>query len=226
MSPAAAARRTSCQATLVACLDALPRLLAPVLPHLAEELWQALPYVAGEPYADRASVFDFDAFRDGPGGLAPFPAHEEARWAAVRALRDDANRALEAARRDKVLGASLDGELVVAGANATLLEALAPLRGPSTFAPHAAAPGESGADVDDLRFLLLVSAVTFADDADAANGLAHVVPAAESLTGAAVGAAPAAAPRCARCWYHDATVGNSDDHPLLCARCDAAVASA
>merc|ERR1712147_244067 len=59
VSPAKAGRRVTCMATLVACLDVLPRLLAPLLPHLAEELFQALPYAAGDAYgAERGSVFD------------------------------------------------------------------------------------------------------------------------------------------------------------------------
>ncbi|KAK7237406.1 isoleucyl-tRNA synthetase [Aureococcus anophagefferens] len=145
--------RVTCMATLVACLDVLPRLLAPLLPHLAEELFQALPYAAGDAYsAERGSVFDRPRGDPWDGtNLAPYAAHEEATFAAVRAFRDDANRALEAARRDKVLGASLD---------------------------------------------------------------------ARRETKATVGAAPATALRCLRCWYHEDSVGDSPDHPTLCARCD------
>ena len=40
----------------------------------------------------------------------------------------------------------------------------------------------------------------------AACDAAHVVTAAETETGATVGAAASATPRCARCWYHDASV--------------------
>ena len=51
-------RRRSCQSVLIACLNTLPRLLAPLLPHLAESL-QALPYKAGDAFlAERGSVFD------------------------------------------------------------------------------------------------------------------------------------------------------------------------
>jgi len=96
VSPKNAARRRSCQAVLVACLDTLPKLLAPLLPHLAEELHQALPYVEGEAWA-RPSVFEGAAWAR--GSLAPYPPHAEAEWGLLRSLRDDANRALEAARR-------------------------------------------------------------------------------------------------------------------------------
>ena len=99
---------------MIACLNTLPRLLAPLLPHLAEELWQALPYKAGDAFSsERGSVFDLTE----PwtrGSLAPFAPHDEVKWDARRQLRDDANRALEAARRDKLVGASLDAKVVVA----------------------------------------------------------------------------------------------------------------
>ena len=48
------------------------------------------------------------------GSLVPFAQHEEAVWRTVRALRDDANKALELARRDKLVGASLDAAVVIA----------------------------------------------------------------------------------------------------------------
>ena len=102
-----AGRRVACQSVLVACLDVLPKLMAPVLPHLAEELYQSLPHVPGTGMtAERGSVFGGAPWKR--GALADFPAHDEAAWAARRALRDDANAAIEKLRRDKVVGASLD----------------------------------------------------------------------------------------------------------------------
>ena len=233
VSPKKADRRVACQATLVAVLDALPRLLAPLLPHLAEELHQALPYVDGEPYETRSSVFDLSAKPWDGTNLAPFPPHDEAKFATVRALRDDANRALEAARRDKLLGASLDAAVFVApptdaDAKAAFDAALAPLyRGDAPIEPHARQGAKATVDeVDDLRFLLLVSDVTFVDaasDVAAHCDQGHVVAADDSETKATVGAAAAETPRCVRCWYHDATVGTKPAHPCLCARCDDAV---
>ena len=44
---------------LVACLKTLPRLLAPILPHLAEELWQAVPYKQATPYSKERGSTEF-----------------------------------------------------------------------------------------------------------------------------------------------------------------------
>ena len=229
VSPQDSARRRSCQSVLIACLNTLPRLLAPLLPHLAEELWQALPYKAGDAFSsERGSVFDL-AEPWTRGSLAPFQAHDEAKWDARRQLRDDANRALEAARRDKLVGASLDAKVVVAPPadaekRAAFDASLAGLADTSqVIAPH----GKDVADaVDDLRFLFLVSDVEVLDTSDAVCGVCadqHVVSSADSFTGATVGVVEASTARCARCWYHDSTVGSLANHPALCARCGDAV---
>merc|ERR1711924_421805 len=183
------------------------------------ELWQALPYKAGDAFSsERGSVFDL-AEPWTRGSLAPFQAHDEAKWDARRQLRDDANRALEAARRDKLVGASLDAKGVVAPPadaekRAAFDASLAGLADTSqVIAPH----GKDIADaVDDLRFLFLVSDVEVVDDSDAVCGVCadqHVVAAAESNTGATVGVVEASTARCARCWYHDSTVGSLANHP-------------
>jgi len=228
VSPAAAKRRLDCQAVLVACLEALPRFVAPVLPHLAEDLWQSIPYKPGKPLADaKPSVFELDAPWAADSRLAPFDPHADDAWDLVRRLRDDANKALDNARRDDLLGASLDAAVLVATDDQSLLDALAPLASREPFRPHDDRLG-GWRDVDDLRFLLLVSDVQLLADPQAvldACNPNHVVPASDSETGATVGVTLADTPRCARCWYHDLSVGASQDHPSLCARCDHAVAS-
>mmetsp|Transcript_10168 Transcript_10168/g.30588 ORF Transcript_10168/g.30588 Transcript_10168/m.30588 type:complete len:1078 (-) Transcript_10168:186-3419(-) len=192
-----AGRRVACQSVLVACLDVLPKLMAPVLPHLAEELYQSLPHVPGTGMtAERGSVFGGAPWKR--GALADFPAHDEAAWAARRALRDDANAAIEKLRRDKVVGASLDAAVYAAPptdpeAKAAFDLALSGLSQAETFAPH----GSECDAVDDARFLFLVSDVKIVADADAVAAACapdHVVASVDSATGATVGAAAAVAP--------------------------------
>ena len=59
--------------------------MAPVLPHLAEDIWQFLPYAT-----PHASVFE--------AGWPAFahPTERKDEWAAMRKLRDEVNKALEA----------------------------------------------------------------------------------------------------------------------------------
>lgn len=57
---------------------------------------------------------------------------------------------------------------------------------------------------DELRFVMIMSAVTLAKSADDAT---HV----------SVRASDAA--KCERCWHYVAGVGESTEHPTLCPRC-------
>ena len=78
ISAAAEARRRSCQTVLAALTEGFAVCLAPLLPHLAEDIWQFVPYETGH-----ASVF-------------------EAGWAAVarhEAPRSDEDKALWAQAR-------------------------------------------------------------------------------------------------------------------------------
>merc|ERR1719148_642249 len=88
-------RRRSCQTVLHAVLEGFAKAIAPILPHTAEDIWLTLPY-------DRPTESVFEG--GWPEHLTEFPEHDLERWAFVRSLRDDANKMLELARTDKVIG--------------------------------------------------------------------------------------------------------------------------
>jgi isoleucyl-tRNA synthetase len=116
VSGAASLARRSAQTAMYRILDALTRLIAPVLSFTAEEIWGFLPgqrevsvHLAGFPRFT-------DTFRD---------AELEARFAQLLAVRSDVSKALEAARNEKIIGHSLDARVVLAapaGAVRDLLE--------------------------------------------------------------------------------------------------------
>jgi isoleucyl-tRNA synthetase len=115
----------------------------------------------------------------------------EEKWTALIQVRDEVNKALEQARRDKVVGNSL-------GAHVELYpdENTRSLLGP----------------FEDLETLFIVSKVTIHDfnarpkDAkDFAIGAIRVV--------------PAPGEKCERCWIVTPEVGQSTQHPTLCPRC-------
>ncbi|MGX8698803.1 MAG: class I tRNA ligase family protein, partial [bacterium] len=117
-------------------LDALVRLLAPILSFTADEIWQELPHAAGD---DGRNVL----LNDMP---APHPERtlseaEAERWRIALALRADVLKALELKRADKSIGKPLDAELTlyVAGEAAEAMEKLGDM---------------------DLAQLLIVSGVT------------------------------------------------------------------
>jgi isoleucyl-tRNA synthetase len=114
LAPGSAERR-SAQTALFIMADGLARLIAPILPFTADELWRFLP-----------------GRRDDSVHLADFPTGLDAladpaladRWQRLMGLRDAVNVEIEKLRQAKVVGKSLEAkvELRPAGAFAVLLE--------------------------------------------------------------------------------------------------------
>ncbi|MEZ4484035.1 MAG: class I tRNA ligase family protein [Syntrophotaleaceae bacterium] len=116
ISPPRSLARRSAQTAMYRILDALTRLVAPVLSFTAEEIWQYLP---GE--------------REESVHLARFPRFENSlidsalneRYRQLLAIRSDVSKALELARNSKLVGHSLDARVLLeapAGPVAALLE--------------------------------------------------------------------------------------------------------
>ena len=178
LQPADAASRRQCQAVQAAVLRGLLSALAPVVPHTAEDAWQALlkPLAAG---AGAAAGGEAGAAGGGGGGgvlhdsvfsagWADPPAEwsegcgeaERARWQALLRLRAAVNGCLERARAKGLLGASLEARVVVA------VPAEAAGGGGAGGGAESAELGRwlaeldaSGNGADELRRLLLVSRV-------------------------------------------------------------------
>jgi isoleucyl-tRNA synthetase len=98
----------SARSAVYLILDALTRLLAPILAFTSEELWAAMPHHSG---VDTRSVL----YNDMPAWDAryAFDAETEAKWTKLLALRAAVNRQLEAARAAKVIGKPLDAEVTL-----------------------------------------------------------------------------------------------------------------
>ncbi len=194
VSAAADVRRRSCQTVLHLVVERLAGLIAPVLCHMAEDIWQNLPYPVAED-----SVFE----RGWPTVPAAWAAPElVAPMQRVLELRAQVNRTLEGCRGRGELGASLEAqvqlELVEAG---PLREALALV----DASPHLA--------VDNLADWLLVSALRL-------GGPPLEAPLAEiGEEGVTVRIARASGSKCERCWHHEDDIGQHPSHPTLCGRC-------
>ena len=134
-APKSLARR-SAQTALHQITHAMVRWMAPFLSFTAEEAW---PVLAGD--ANQGSIF-FETF-------SALPSPNEAllaKWSRIRAIRDQANKAIEDLRAAGTVGASLQATLgITAGADdAALLRSLG----------------------DDLRFVTITSAATVLDGAE------------------------------------------------------------
>ena len=99
--------RRSAQTVMYLILNALTRILAPLLTFTAEEIWTAMPHAKSD---DTRSVL----LNDMPEQNEKFAFTEiEEKWNALFELRDDVMKALEVARADKMIGKSLDAKVTV-----------------------------------------------------------------------------------------------------------------
>jgi isoleucyl-tRNA synthetase len=110
LGPASGPRR-SAQTAMYIMVDGLARLLAPILPITADELWQALPGTR-EPSVHLALLpADVETWRD--DALVD-------RWTRLIAIRDVVNGALEAQRQAKTIGTSLEATVAISARGETL----------------------------------------------------------------------------------------------------------
>jgi isoleucyl-tRNA synthetase len=184
---ATSVERRSGQTVMYRVLSAMVRLMAPVLSFTADEVWS---YMRGNEKA--GSVF-----------LASFPHAEEkyidnaleARWDAILAIRGEAAKVLEALRRDKKIGHSLDAHVTLY-AGPELHELLSKYQA-------------------DLAFIFIVSSVELAKESEApADAYTS-----DTIKGLKIAAGPAKGAKCGRCWMYSESVGSINDHPEICGRC-------
>ena len=142
-------RRRACQTVIHQLLEQLVVLMAPIVPHMSEDLWQNLPYST-----NAESVFE----RGWPD-KSSFHAHEEAYWERVRLIRNDVNKQIEIMRTAKEVGANAECQVFLHTEDTTLKAKLKAMEGDKKLLAQA----EATNGMDDLRFVLLTSQVTVVD---------------------------------------------------------------
>jgi isoleucyl-tRNA synthetase len=222
-------RRRSCQTVLAVALENLAKAIAPVLCHMAEDIWQYLPYKT--PYK---SVFEAgwvkleDKWKKPE--LAPI-------WTALsqvggsqanttlRVARSEVNKVLEKARAKKFIGASLDAKV--------LLCILPPKPTTQTkqdnqlkqqFIELNTQDSLKSKGVDELRYLFLASQVEIVDSLEAIERADYRNDDSDIYHLLAVGVVKADGEKCDRCWNYSTLVGKILEHPTICERCNAALA--
>src|SRR5919202_2032476 len=98
-------RRRSCQTVIAIAVENLARAIAPVLCHMAEDIWQYLPYPTPYKSVFEAGWVQVDASWHNPD-LA-------ARWQYWRQVRGEVNKVLEKARMEKAIGSSLEAKVLL-----------------------------------------------------------------------------------------------------------------
>jgi isoleucyl-tRNA synthetase len=178
-------QRRSAQTAMHEILDVLVRLMAPILSFTADEIWHYMGHVSSpNVHADlfipvKKEYINTDLAR---------------RWEDVIKVRKEVTKALELARKDKLIGHSLDASVTL-GLSPEHEKLLAPY-------------------MSDLRTLFIVSSVNAAPF-DVLEGVLEC----EEVRGLKVKVSLCEDPKCERCWIHDPSVGKDGTHPTICNRC-------
>ena len=100
--------RRSAQTAIYYILDAMTRLLAPILSFTADEIWLAMPHDAS---CDKRNVClnDLPTVKE----AWKLPEAEADRWNRILAVRADVNKALELSRAEKKVGKPLDAAVTL-----------------------------------------------------------------------------------------------------------------
>lgn len=191
-APAASRARRSAQTVIHTILQTLLKLMAPILSFTAEEAWLQMlhrpsPSVHMELFPEADPKLQDEVLAR--------------RWEKIQAIRNEVLRALETARRDKVIGHPLDARVLL------------------SLPPEL--ENEFKGEEDLFRTVFIVSAVSFEPAANLTNPIEGVdIPGLKLQIGTAPGE------KCERCWVRSEEVGHFPDHPRICGRCHTAVADA
>ena len=178
------AARQAAQTAMYKILVALDKIIAPILCFTSQEIWDFMPKTEG---MNRYVVFEAMPH------AGQYAASEEfkAKWARLIAVRDEVKKALEIARNDKKIGASLEAAVTLycGGEVYDLLNSV---------------------PMDELADLMIVSRVELVKGEGGA---------ASAIEGLGITAGHATGDKCERCWKYTADIGSHPAHPTLCARC-------
>ncbi|XP_042509190.1 isoleucine--tRNA ligase, chloroplastic/mitochondrial-like [Macadamia integrifolia] len=201
--------RRSCQTVLAAHLLSIVRIIAPILPHLAEDVWQHLPFEHAIEDGSLAK-FVFEAgWPDPDERWLALPVEDIDLWEKVLELRTEVNKVLETARGGKLIGSSLDAKVYLHTTDADLASRL-----------HGICVASN--DADALHRIFITSQVEILAlleneliDSIAYKG-EHLI---QGKSRVWIGVSRAEGSKCERCWNYSTKVGSFPEHPTLCCRC-------
>ncbi|KAL5785224.1 hypothetical protein ACOSQ2_007616 [Xanthoceras sorbifolium] len=201
--------RRSCQTVLSAHLLAIVRVVAPILPHLAEDAWQNLPF---QYTLEDSSKVEFVFESKWPvvnEKCLAFPTEEVDFWGKILELRTEVNKVLEVARTGKLIGSSLEARVYLHTADASMASKL-----------HEICAAKN--DADTLQRIFITSQVEVLPSMD--NELINKIPYSgeylfQGMNKVWIGVSHAEGSKCERCWNYSSQVGSFAEHPTLCSRC-------
>ena len=198
-------RRRSCQTVLAIAVENLAKSIAPVLSHMAEDIWQSIPYETGF-----KSVFESGWVTINDEWKIEENSEQLQLWEKIRDLRDEVNKVMEEARKDKVIGSSLDAKVVLYLADNELKNKLASFNSTDSVNPKS---------IDELRYFFLASQVELVDSIDYIEKSEYK----STSDTVSIAIVKADGDKCERCWNYSTTVGSFVDDITICDRCNTAL---
>ncbi|CAN0900547.1 Isoleucine--tRNA ligase, chloroplastic/mitochondrial [Linum grandiflorum] len=202
--------RRSCQTVLAAHLLSIVKVIAPILPHLAEDVWQNLPFEVIDTDGLTAKFVFESKWPAVNERWLSLPDEEVEFWAKVLELRTEVNKVLEIARTEKLIGSSLEAKVYLHTSDSSLASRLQEMCGASN-------------EADALHGMFITSQAEVVSkledefvDSIAYSG-EYVIQGSNSKVW--IGVSRAAGSKCERCWNYTPNVGSFPDHPTLCHRC-------
>ncbi|MBY0356604.1 MAG: isoleucine--tRNA ligase [Candidatus Obscuribacterales bacterium] len=188
--------RRAVQTVLYEVLDCLARVLVPVTPHLAEDIWQHSPEALRSKHKS-ALLSDFPSVNQEltKSELDDF-------WKDLITVRYVVNKALEQARAERKIGSSLEAQVFLQLQDAAVAAKV------SSFDSN-------------LKELFITSGAAVTSNGNKPQQAEILSEAAES--GVTVWVLKAEGSKCGRCWKYLPEVGSSAKFPELCTVCQEAV---
>ena len=170
-------------------LKTLVKMISPILTFTSEEVWKYMQKETGMPDSVQLASW--------PKAQTEYlNAELEQKWSNVLAMRGELTKALEIARRNKVIGHPLDAKLNIYADGVTYSELM---------------------NIKEaLPSILIVSQVNVIEGTDKALGESVYKNPEKEI---AVEVTLAEGDKCERCWIYDDSVGADTEHPTLCKRC-------
>jgi isoleucyl-tRNA synthetase len=176
--------RRAAQTVLYKVLDALTLVLTPILAFTCDEIWKEMPH-------DASKNTTSPLFNDIP--QPDYIETDEAfisKWDRIHEIRTDVQKALEEARKAKVIGKPLEAKVTLY-ADGELAEFLSSVKA-------------------ELPEIFITSAVEILNGEGDVKG---------DVEGLSISVSKAEGEKCERCWKYSTTVGCSSEHPTLCKEC-------
>jgi isoleucyl-tRNA synthetase len=185
--------RRSAQTVLYEILEGLLQLMSPVLTFTTTEAWEHF-----QGLSDKSPLKESIFFTEFPKAKPERrDTDQEAHWGKLIRVRSVITKALETARREKIIGHPLEAEVLleVSGEWADFIKG-------------------SWEQVKDVCIVSVLTACENKADFSELNFQSS-----EELPELAVAVRAAAGEKCERCWTRDTFVGTNTEHPQLCERC-------